>query len=224
MCYYLAICASHCICTLHLHSASALCICPLHLHSAPALRAQADRGEKATRFWLKQKLRANLAAAQLLEAMHLADPKLCPAYEGAAPMLWELRPPKAGRRGAAAASRAAEAADAAPAAPVAPATPAAGGRVEAHAEGDGEGPGEEVLDRQFARLSVSPMAASSLPRHLLCRGAQRNGGGGGGEGRRREAVASPSIAPGSENRANPRKTRVPRATLRGAGRDAARDQ
>ena len=210
MCYYLAICASHCICT---------------LHSAPALRAQADRGEKATRFWLKQKLRANLAAAQLLEAMHLADPKLCPAYEGAAPMLWELRPPKAGRRGAAAASRAAEAAHAAAVAPVAPATPAtpaAGGRVEAHAEGDGEGHGEEVLDRQFARLSVSPMAASLLPRHLLGRGAQRNGGGGGGEGRRREAVASPSIAPGSENRANPRKTRVPRATLR--GRDAARDQ
>jgi len=66
------------------------------------------------------------------------------------------------------------------------------------------------------------MAASLLPRHLLGRGAQRNGGGGGGEGRRREAVASPSIAPGSENRANPRKTRVPRATLR--GRDAARDQ
>jgi len=157
--------------------------------------------------------------------MHLADPKLCPAYEGAAPMLWELRPPKAGRRGAAAASRAAEAAHAAPVAPVAPATPAtpaAGGRVEAHAEGDGEGHGEEVLDRQFARLSVSPMAASLLPRHLLGRGAQRNGGGGGGEGRRREAVASPSIAPGSENRANPRKTRVPRATLR--GRDAARDQ
>ena len=89
MCYYLAICVSHCLCT-------------LHLHSAPALRAQADRGEKATRFWLKQKLRGNLAAAQLLEAMHLADPKLCPAYEGAAPMLWEQRPPKAGRRGAAA--------------------------------------------------------------------------------------------------------------------------
>ena len=202
-------------------TASALCTCTLH----SALRAQADRGEKATRFWLKQKLRANLAAAQLLEAMHLADPKLCPAYEGAAPMLWELRPPKAGRRGAAAASRAAEAAHAAPVAPVAPATPAtpaAGGRVEAHAEGDGEGHGEEVLDRQFARLSVSPMAASLLPRHLLGRGAQRNGGGGGGEGRRREAVASPSIAPGSENRANPRKTRVPRATLR--GRDAARDQ
>ena len=206
-------------------TASALCTCTLHLHSAPALRAQADRGEKATRFWLKQKLRGNLAAAQLLEAMHLADPKLCPAYEGAAPMLWELRPPKAGRRGA---SRAAEAAGAAPVAPVAPATPAtpaAGGRVEAHAEGDGEGHGEEVLDRQFARLSVSPMAASLLPRHLLGRGAQRNGGGGGGgggEGRRREAVASPSIAPGSENRANPRKTRVPRATFR--ERDAARDQ
>ena len=204
MCYYLAICVSHCTCT-------------LHLHSAPALRAQADRGEKATRFWLKQKLRGNLAAAQLLEAMHLADPKLCPAYEGAAPMLWELRPPKAGRR-------AAEAADAAPAAPATPATPAAGGRVEAHAEGDGERHGEEVLDRQFARLSVSPMAAPVLPRHLLGRGARHNGGGGGGggEGRRREAVASPSIAPGSENRANPRKTRVPRATLR--GRDAARDQ
>ena len=197
---------------------SDLCI-PLHLLSAPALRAQADQGEKATRFWLKQQLRANLAAAQLLEAMHLADPKLCPAYEGAAPMLWELRPPKAGRRGAAAASRAADAADAAP---VAPATPAAGGRVEAHAEGDGKRHGEEVLDRQFARLSVSPMAAPLLPRHLLGRGAQRNGGGGGGEGRRREAVASPSIGPGSENRANPRKTRVPRATLR--GRDAARDQ
>ena len=98
-------------------TASALCICTLHLHSAPALRAQADRGEKATRFWLKQKLRGNLAAAQLLEAMHLADPKLCPAYEGAAPMLWELRPPKAGRRGVAAASRAAEAAGAAPVAP-----------------------------------------------------------------------------------------------------------
>jgi len=209
-------------------TASALCICTLHLHSAPALRAQADRGEKATRFWLKQKLRGNLAAAQLLEAMHLADPKLCPAYEGAAPMLWELRPPKAGRRGAAA-SRAAEAAGAAPVAPATPATPAtpaAGGRVEAHAEGDEEGHGEEVLDRQFARLSVSPMAASSLPRHLLGRGAQRNGGGGGGggggEGRRREAVASPSIGPGSENRANPRKTRVPRATF--GGRDAARDQ
>ena len=203
-------------------TASALCICTLHLHSAPALRAQADRGEKATRFWLKQKLRGNLAAAQLLEAMHLADPKLCPAYEGAVPMLWELRPPKAGRRGAAAASRAAEAAGAAPAAP---AMPAAGSRVEAHAEGDGEGHGEEVLDRQFARLSVSPMAASLLPRHLLGRGAQRNGGGGGGgggEGRRREAVASPSIGPGSENRANPRKTRVPRATF--GGRDAARDQ
>ena len=199
-------------------TASALCICTLHLHSAPALRAQADRGEKATRFWLKQKLRGNLAAAQLLEAMHLADPKLCPAYEGAAPMLWELRPPKAGRR----AAEAAGAAPVAPVAPATPATPAAGGRVEAHAEGDGEGHGEEVLDRQFARLSVSPMAASSLPRHLLGRGAQRNGGGGGGEGRRREAVASPSIGPGSENRANPRKTRVPRATF--GGRDAARDQ
>ena len=94
--------------------------------------------------------------------------------------------------------------------------------MEAHAEGDGERHGEEVLDRQFARLSVSPMAASSLPRHLLGRGAQRNGGGGGGEGRRREAVASPSIGPGSENRANPRKTRVPRATF--GGHDAARDQ
>ena len=89
----------------HVLLSSDLCI-PLHLHSAPALRAQADRGEKATRFWLKQELRGNLAAAQLLEAMHLADPKLCPAYEGAAPMLWELRPPKAGRRGVAAASRA----------------------------------------------------------------------------------------------------------------------
>ena len=95
--------------------------------------------------------------------------------------------------------------------------------MEAHAEGDGERHGEEVLDRQFARLLVSPMAAPSLPRHLLGRGAQHNGGGGGGgEGRRREAVASPSIAPGSENRANPRKTRVPRATF--GGRDAARDQ
>ena len=50
-------------------TASALCICTLHLHSAPALRAQADRGEKATRFWLKQKLRGNLAAAQLLESL-----------------------------------------------------------------------------------------------------------------------------------------------------------
>ena len=101
--------------------------------------------------------------------------------------------------------------------------------MEAHAEGDGEGDGEghgeEVLGRQFARLSVSPMAAPVLPRHLLGRGAQHKGGGGGGgggEGRRREAVASPSIAPGSEDRANPRKTRVPRATF--GGRDAARDQ
>jgi hypothetical protein len=31
---------------------------------------QADRGDKATGFWLKQKLRGTLAAAQLLEKMH----------------------------------------------------------------------------------------------------------------------------------------------------------
>ena len=83
-----------------------------------------------------------------------------------------------------------------------------------------EGHGEGVLDRQFARLSVSPMPAPVLPRHLLGRGAQPRGGDGG-EGRRREAVASPSIAPGSEDRANPRKTRVPRAPF--GGRDPAAD-
>ena len=164
--------------------------------------------------------------------MHHADPKLCPTYESATPMLWELRPPRAGRRGAAtAASRAVDAGDAADATPATPATPAAcavtpaagavtpaaGAHEEGDTEGNVEGHGEGVLDRQFARLSVSPMPAPVLPRHLLGRGAQPRGGDGG-EGRRREAVASPSIAPGSEDRANPRKTRVPFG-----GRDPAAD-
>ena len=42
-----------------------ICIC-----TASALYMQADRGDKATNFWQKQKLRGTLAAAQLLEAMH----------------------------------------------------------------------------------------------------------------------------------------------------------
>ena len=112
-------------------------------------------------------------------------------------MLWELRPPRASRRGATTASATSRAAHAADAADAADAT-------TAHAVG---GHLEGVLDMQFARLSVG-------------RGEQAKGSAG--EGRRREAVASPSIAPGSEDRANPRKSRVPRAPF--GSRDSALHQ
>ena len=59
--------------------------------------ASVDDGEKATNFWHKQKLRATLAGAQALEALHEAEPKLVHTYEGSTPMAWELKPARAAR-------------------------------------------------------------------------------------------------------------------------------
>ena len=47
--------------------------CAPRVHRVSMPTAQVDRGDKATHFWQKQKLRGTLAAAQLLEAMHQAE-------------------------------------------------------------------------------------------------------------------------------------------------------